>query len=155
MTIRNRIKSHRRVRAGDLAPHELNYRLHPETQRAALESLYHEIGMARSLLAYELEGGRLKLQGGHLRRDLDPDMEVDAEILDVTDDEARVLLLSQGPLAALAQTQDQLRQRLLELAPPSRPTSRPAGKRPPRKPSRSPRIRRPPAPLSCPPSTWS
>jgi hypothetical protein len=43
---------------------------------------------------------------------------VDVEILDVTDDEARVLLLSEGPLAALAQTQDQLRQRLLELAPP-------------------------------------
>jgi hypothetical protein len=118
MTIRNRIKSHRRVRAGDLVPHELNYRLHPDTQRAALESLYHEIGFARSLLAYELPDGRLKLLDGHLRRDLDPDLEVDVEILDVTDDEARVLLLSIDPLAALAQSQDQLHQRLLELAPP-------------------------------------
>jgi hypothetical protein len=33
--IRNRIKYHRKVRAGDLVPHELNYRLHLERQRAA------------------------------------------------------------------------------------------------------------------------
>jgi hypothetical protein len=52
--IRNRIKGHRRVRAGDLVPHELNFRLHPEHQRAALQALYAEIGFGRSLLAYEL-----------------------------------------------------------------------------------------------------
>src|SRR5262249_16635582 len=30
--IRHRIKGHRRVRAGDLVPHELNFRGHPELQ---------------------------------------------------------------------------------------------------------------------------
>jgi hypothetical protein len=30
--IRNRIKAHRRVRAGELVPHEWNYRSHPEAQ---------------------------------------------------------------------------------------------------------------------------
>ncbi len=115
--IRNRIKGHRRVRAGDLLPHELNFRLHPDLQRSALQALYEEVGFARSLLAYELPDGRLKLLDGHLRRDLDPDMEVEVEILDVTDEEARALLLSIDPLAALAQTQEQLRDRLLELTP--------------------------------------
>jgi hypothetical protein len=115
--IRNRIKGHRRVRAGDLVPHEWNFRLHPDVQRKALQALYAEVGFARSLLAYELPDGRLKLLDGHLRRDLDPDMEVDVEVLDVTDDEARALLLSIDPLAALAHTQQQLRDRLLELTP--------------------------------------
>ncbi len=115
--IRNRIKGHRRVRAGDLVPHEWNFRLHPEPQQAALRALYEEVGFARSLLAYELPDGRLKLIDGHLRRDLDPDMEVDVEILDVTDDEARALLLSIDPLAALAETQEQIHRRLLELTP--------------------------------------
>jgi hypothetical protein len=55
---------------------------------------------------------------GHLRRDLDPNVLVDVEILDVTEGEARALLLSIDPLAALAQTQEQLHGRLLELAPP-------------------------------------
>jgi hypothetical protein len=115
--IRNRIKDHRRVRAGDLVPHELNFRLHPEQQRAALKALYREVGFARSLLAYELPDGRLKLLDGHLRRDLNPDMLVEVEVLDVNDDEARALLLSIDPLAALAETQEQLHDRLLELTP--------------------------------------
>src|SRR5947209_5450009 len=115
--IRNRIKSHRRVRAGDLVPHEFNFRLHPEYQKAALQALYAEVGFARSLLAYELPDGRLKLIDGHLRRHLDPDMEVDVEVLDVNDDEAQALLLSIDPLAALAQMQDQIHRRLLEVTP--------------------------------------
>ena len=115
--IRNRIQGHRKVRAGDLVPHEWNFRLHPDGQRAALAALYQEIGFARSLLAYELPDGRLKLIDGHLRRDLDPDLEVDVEVLDVNDAEARALLLSIDPLTALAQSQEQLRARLLELTP--------------------------------------
>jgi hypothetical protein len=115
--VRNRIKGHRRVRAGDLVPHELNFRLHPDLQRDALRALYAEVGFARSLLAYELPDGRLKLIDGHLRRDLDPDMEVDVEVLDVTDAEARALLLSIDPLAALALTQTELHDRLRALTP--------------------------------------
>jgi hypothetical protein len=120
-TIRNRIKGHRRVRAGDLVPHEFNFRSHPHVQRTALQALYRDVGFARSLLAYELPDGRLKLIDGHLRRDMDPDMEVEVEILDVNDDEARALLLSIDPLAALAHTQEQIHQRLLELTPISSP----------------------------------
>jgi hypothetical protein len=113
--IRNRIKGHRRVRAGELIPHELNFRLHPEAQQAALRDLYQEVGFARSLLAYELPDGRLKLIDGHLRRDLDPNLEVDVEILDVNDAEARTLLLSMDPLAALAQTHTEIHDRLRAL----------------------------------------
>lgn len=118
--IRNRIKCHRKVRAGELVPHEWNFRVHPEAQKAALAGIYREVGFARSLLAFELPNGRLKLIDGHLRRDLDPDMEVDVEILDVTEEEARALLLSIDSLAALAQTQEELHQRLLEITPTKR-----------------------------------
>jgi hypothetical protein len=111
---RNRIKRHVRIRAGELVPHELNARRHPKAQRQALQALYEEIGFARSLLAYELPDGRLKLIDGHLRQALDPDLEVDVEVLDVDDAEARALLLSIDPLAQLAdydhQVLDQLRQ---------------------------------------------
>jgi hypothetical protein len=85
---RNRIREHVRVRAGDLVPHELNPRLHTEAQRSALERIYQEIGFARSLLAYRLPDGRLKL--------------IDGQVLDVTDAEARALLLAIDPLAQLA-----------------------------------------------------
>ena len=116
--IRNRIKCHRRVRAGDLIPHELNFRGHGEAQRQALTALYRDIGFARSLLAYETQSGQLKLIDGHLRRDMDPNMEVDVEILDVNDEEARALLLSIDPLAELAEHKEQIHERLMELTPP-------------------------------------
>jgi hypothetical protein len=101
--------------------HEWNFRVHPEHQRAALEALYRQVGFARSLLAYELPDGRLKLIDGHLRRDIDPRMEVDVEILDVNEEEARTLLLSIDPLSALAQTQEQIHQRLMEFTPAAEP----------------------------------
>ncbi|MCI0642524.1 MAG: hypothetical protein L0Y72_08125 [Gemmataceae bacterium] len=125
-SIRNRIKCHRRVRAGDLVPHEWNFRAHPELQRRALAELYEQVGFARSLLAYELGDGRLKLIDGHLRRDLNPDMEVDVEILDVSDDEAKALLLSIDPLAALADVQEQIRRRLEATTPIDAPELRAA-----------------------------
>src|SRR5260370_11125857 len=115
--IRNRTKSHSKLLAGDLVPLECNFRLHPHGQKAALAAIYQEVGFARSLLAYELPDGRLKLIDGHLRRDLDPDLEVDVEVLDVNEEEARTLLLCIDPLAALAKTQEQIHQRLLELTP--------------------------------------
>ena len=64
--------------------------------------LYDEIGFARSLLAYPLADGRLKLIDGHLRAAMNPDQEVDVEVLDVNDAEARALLLAIDPLAQLA-----------------------------------------------------
>jgi hypothetical protein len=102
MFIRNRIVRHVRVRAGDLVPHELNPRIHRDAQREALEAALNEIGFARSLVAYELPDGRLKLIDGHLRADLHPDMEVDVEVLDVNEAEAKALLLSLDPLTLLA-----------------------------------------------------
>ena len=98
---RSRIKRHVRARAGDLVPHELNARVHPDAQREALAALYAEVGFARSLLAYELPDGRLKLIDGHLRAGMDPDHEVEVEVLDVNDAEARKLLLSIDPPAQL------------------------------------------------------
>jgi hypothetical protein len=117
LEIRNRIRGHRRVRAGDLVPHELNYRLHPDAQREALAALYRTVGFARSLLAYELPDGRLKLIDGHLRREMHPDQEVDVEVLDLTDTEARLLLLSLDPLAALAGRDEEVHTELARLTP--------------------------------------
>src|SRR5438270_14088200 len=121
MSIRSRIKEHRRVRAGDLIPHEQNWRNHPDLQRDALRALYAEVGFARSLLAYELPDGRLKLIDGHLRREMDPDMEVEVEVLDVNEEEARELLLSIDPLVQLGQMQEQLYERLRQSTPTVQP----------------------------------
>src|SRR5437763_16030657 len=113
---RNRIKRHVTVRAGDLVPHELNARVHGLAQRAALAALYEEVGFARSLLAYELADGRLKLIDGHLRASMDPEQVLEVEVLDVNDAEARALLLAIDPLAQLAEYDDDVLGKLRGIA---------------------------------------
>ncbi len=124
--LKNRILAHLRVPAGNLKPHPLNFRLHPEGQKTALRAILEEVGLARSLLAYvsdddrqqfadrPLEDMPLTLIDGHLRQEELAEHEVDVEVLDVNDEEARKLLLSMDPLAALAECShealDQLRQ---------------------------------------------
>lgn len=63
---------------------------------------------------HALPDGRLKLFDDHLRQSMDPGMEVDVEVLDVSNDEARALLLSIDPLAQFADyDQQSLAPRLL------------------------------------------
>lgn len=107
--IRNRIVEHRQIRACDLQAHPMNPRTHNDTQRQALRGLLTEIGLARSVLAYVAEkdrppvgDGRLTLIDGHLRHEELGKEVIEVEVLDVSDSEARALLLSMDPLAALA-----------------------------------------------------
>ena len=98
-----RIREHRKVCASQLLAHPLNPRVHPDSQKSALAAILHEIGFARSLLAYETPDGKLQLIDGHLRKELFQDQEVMVEVLDVNEHEAKALLLSLDPLATLAQ----------------------------------------------------
>ncbi len=102
---RNRIVEHIQLLASDLLPHENNPRIHGSFQKEALVALGREVGFARSLLGYRNASGRVCLIDGHLRREVLGQEEVWVEILDVTEEEARKLLLSIDPLAALAETE--------------------------------------------------
>lgn len=99
---RDRIKSLRRVRAGDLIPHPQNYRRHPEAQQGAMRAALTEIGFADALLVRETKKG-LELIDGHLRAELSPDQKVPVLVLDVTAKEADKLLATFDPLAGMAE----------------------------------------------------
>lgn len=113
--IKNRIVAHRRVKASQLKAHPLNPRTHPDEQRSVLRQLMEEIGLARSVLCYIAESDRpnaaddafwqtapLTLIDGHLRQEELGDQEVECEVLDVSDEEARTLLMAIDPLSQLA-----------------------------------------------------
>jgi hypothetical protein len=101
---RDRIRELRRVRASELVPNPRNWRLHPASQRAALEGILSEIGFAGALLARELSDGRLQLVDGHLRAETASDQIVPVLVLDVAEAEADKILLTLDPLAAMAET---------------------------------------------------
>ena len=102
--IRDRIKTLRRVRAGDLLINPKNWRRHPKAQADALRGLLEEIGYADALIGRELQDGRLMLIDGHLRAETTPDAEVPVLVLDVSEQEADKILLTLDPLAAMAES---------------------------------------------------
>jgi DNA modification methylase len=112
--IRDRIVSLQRIKASDLAPNRFNFRRHGPAQSSALRHLLHEIGYSAALLAYPGEDGKLTLVDGHLRRELTPNQEVPVLVTDLTEAEARVMLRSLDPLAAMASEDDAALAALIE-----------------------------------------
>lgn len=104
LQIRDRIKELRRVPATALLENPRNWRRHPKAQAAALRDLLTEIGYADALLARELPDGKLMLVDGHLRKQSTPDAQVPVLVLDVSEEEADILLATIDPLAAMAET---------------------------------------------------
>jgi len=102
MHIRDRIKSLVRVKAGNLLPSPKNWRGHTDDQRNVLQSLLAQVGLVDAILVRETENG-LQLIDGHLRASLDGDAMLPALILDVTDEEADLILATFDPIAALAE----------------------------------------------------
>jgi hypothetical protein len=101
-TIRDRIVELRRVRAAELKPHPLNWRVHPERQRSALSRVLHEVGYADALVARTLVDGSLELIDGHLRAETTPDVDVPVLVVDLDEREAALLLAVHDPLTELA-----------------------------------------------------
>jgi len=120
-SLKNRIVAHRRVRAADLRPHPRNPRTHSPAQRAALNAILAEVGLARSVLAYVADADKhlgadapLTLIDGHLRQEELREAVVEVEVLDVTDAEADKLLLTLDPLTQLAGYHEEMLDQLRE-----------------------------------------
>jgi len=95
--------------ARDLLPHPLQYKAHPATQLAPLRGVLESIGICGNWTAYysPRAHGALVMINGHGRATLRDDQLWPVDILDVTDQEADILLLSMDPLTALAQIQEE------------------------------------------------
>lgn len=103
MDWRNRIIEFKRMKVNEITGHERNPKRHPKHQADAMRGMLDEVGMVDTLKAYYGEDGKLRLFDGHLRQSLDPDQEWPVIITDLTEDEARLMLVAFDPLAALAE----------------------------------------------------
>jgi hypothetical protein len=101
---RHRIVERRRMKPGDLLDHPRQWRVHSPAQAEALAGVLRQVGITDTLKAWYCQelGGRLATWDGHLRKSLDPSVEWDVDITDLTDAEADVMLATHDPLAAMA-----------------------------------------------------
>ena len=111
--ISNRIVDYRTVPAGALIENPRNWRTHPTAQREAMARVLDRVGFADALLVRETPEG-LQLIDGHLRAEVAPDAEVPVLVLDVTEDEADLILATHDPIAEMAGTDGAKLQDLLD-----------------------------------------
>lgn len=114
--IRNRIVETRTLKGYELLGNDGNWRLHPGFQRDVLIGRLKERGITDVLLAYHSErnNGALTLIDGHLRQDVDPEIEWTVAILDLTDEEADEELLVHDAVTSLAEADRQAQLALAE-----------------------------------------
>jgi hypothetical protein len=101
MAIKNRIKELRNVKGSELILNPKNWRTHPMAQRDALRGVIKEVGYADALIARDTDEGLILLDG-HLRAEITPEDEIPVLVLDVTEEEADIILATLDPLSAMA-----------------------------------------------------
>lgn len=111
---RDRIIGLRRVKGRELKKNPNNFRVHSDTQRAALREVLGEIGFAGAALAFKNEDGQLELIDGHLRADMADDDEMPVIETDLTRAEAQKVLATFDTIGGMAQLDEDALAALLE-----------------------------------------
>lgn len=99
-----------KVLVADLVANGANYRIHSDAQHKALTGTVEAIGWYGAPDVRQLADGRYELIDGHMRRQWLLDQygegaEIEVNVTDLTEEEARIALATKDPLTAMA-TQD-------------------------------------------------
>jgi len=97
----------RRVKVTDLEDAEFNFRTHPESQQNALGDTIDELGFYGYPDVYLTPGGTLKICDGHLRKSVlikkyGIDAEIDVNVTDFTEAEAKKAIATKDPITEMA-----------------------------------------------------
>jgi hypothetical protein len=102
MAIKNRIKELRQIKVSDIKANPKNWRTHPISQQNAMKGILDEIGYADALMVRETPEGYVLIDG-HLRTEIaNPDEVVPALVVDLTEEEADLMLATFDPIGEMA-----------------------------------------------------
>jgi len=104
--MKDRVKEFKRIPASELIPNEKNWRRHPREQVQAFQEVLDEVGFADVVIVREVDGG-YEIIDGHMRTGMLQDETLPAIVLDLTDEEAEIVLTTMDPLGAMAQKNDE------------------------------------------------
>ena len=108
----------RRVRVADIQDNQLNHRLHPDEQKAAFDGAESELGFFGYPDTYIDPAGNVVLVDGalrkhHLLRKYGADVEIEVNVTDFSEAEAKKALATKDALAGMAETDPRILEDLL------------------------------------------
>lgn len=113
----NRIVGYRDVDVSEILFHPLNYRVHPTNQQDALNGVLDKVGVIQNVVINERTG---RMLDGHLRATLAEragQTTIPATIVDLSEDEERLVLATLDRITGLAIQDDQTLAELLAMIP--------------------------------------
>ena len=116
-TTKQRVTELRMVPAKELRADPRNWRKHPKEQREALQAMLDAVGIVGAVIARETDDG-LVLVDGHLRADM-LDVDVPVLVVDIDESEAGQVIATFDPIAAMAQSNTEALQALIDAGPPT------------------------------------
>ena len=106
---RDRIREFRRLNWDQLEGHAQNWRRHGPDQKYAMRGLLAKLGFVDALIVRELPTGMFQVLNGHMRMDLcEGATNIPCLIVDVTDEEAKLILATHDTVAEMALSDDEL-----------------------------------------------
>jgi len=97
------VEFRRECPASEFLDHGKNWRIHPEAQKRGVVKILDRVGKVAPLLAYHSEEHEgLTLYNGHLRKNLNPDETWPVAIADLTDEEAKFVIMTLDPSTGMA-----------------------------------------------------
>lgn len=114
--MQDRIQGLERIEASRLVAHPANWRKHPTKQKRALRTMLKTVGWADAIVARDMGDGTYQIIDGHLRAGLSKKAKVPVLVVDVNDEEAKMLLATHDAIGAMADVDgEQLKSLLTQL----------------------------------------
>jgi hypothetical protein len=101
---RSRVKELRHVPAKHLKANPKNWRTHDSIQQDAFNAVLEQVGFAGAVIAYENDDDELVIIDGHMRTEHADIEKVPVLILDVSEEEADLLLATYDPIGTMAES---------------------------------------------------
>lgn len=99
---RSRIVGLEYIPVKDLQVNAKNWRKHPSGQFTAMRAMFEQVGVVAPVIVRKV-GNTYELLDGHLRAEVAKEGKLPAVVVDVSDEEADVILATYDPLSALAE----------------------------------------------------
>ncbi len=110
--IQNRIIGLEYVKGSALLQNSKNWREHPDNQSRALNTILAKVGVADALIGKKTKNG-IQLLDGHMRAKEHPELTWPVLILDITEEEEKILLATYDNLGAMADVNEEKLDKLL------------------------------------------
>lgn len=112
--MKNRIREYKEIPVSQIIIRDDNWRLHTDEQKTTLTEIFEQIGFAGVIIVREIGKDQYEVLDGHLRLEMFDSEKIPSLVVDLNDDEAKLLLATYDIVGEMAETDIEQLSKLLD-----------------------------------------